>query len=202
MTQQLGDFDDFLALAVPSTPPPRPPLSASSFPLAPGTYPDHHNDPQSPLQYHHSISHDSTTTTSSEKDPVLSPMHLVALSNVKLNNDLYSNRSLSIHKRILVKNLLTLIYQLNPPLDWAQYAQDQNDVKAMLQGQDSQHQQLQQQHGQGTEDKNAGQGWDEKAMPVVTIPSRSSSAPPPSYLPKVRAVLVIRCVSVLLLCCP
>ncbi|KAF9560559.1 hypothetical protein EC968_006107 [Mortierella alpina] len=45
---------------------------------------------------------------------------LVALSNLKLNSDMFSNRSLSIHRRILVKNLLTLLYQLDPPMDWAQ----------------------------------------------------------------------------------
>ncbi|KAF9282074.1 hypothetical protein BGZ68_006223 [Mortierella alpina] len=33
---------------------------------------------------------------------------------------MFSNRSLSIHRRILVKNLLTLLYQLDPPMDWSQ----------------------------------------------------------------------------------
>ncbi|KAF9578868.1 hypothetical protein BGW38_005128, partial [Lunasporangiospora selenospora] len=47
-------------------------------------------------------------------------MQLVALSNLKLNNDMFSNRSLSIHRRILVKNFLTLLYRLNPPMDWEQ----------------------------------------------------------------------------------
>ncbi|KAF9987127.1 hypothetical protein BGZ75_001000 [Mortierella antarctica] len=46
------------------------------------------------------------------------PMQVVAMSNQKLNNDVFSSRSLSIHRRILVKNLLTLIYELNPKLDW------------------------------------------------------------------------------------
>ncbi|KAF9958221.1 hypothetical protein BGZ72_000684 [Mortierella alpina] len=46
------------------------------------------------------------------------PMQIVAMSNHKLNNDVFSSRSLSIHRRILVKNLLTLIYELNPKLDW------------------------------------------------------------------------------------
>ncbi|KAF9970601.1 hypothetical protein BGZ73_006667, partial [Actinomortierella ambigua] len=45
------------------------------------------------------------------------PLQLVAISNVKLNNEIFSNRSLSIHKRILVKNFLTLLYQLNP-IEW------------------------------------------------------------------------------------
>ncbi|KAF9922417.1 hypothetical protein FBU30_007453 [Linnemannia zychae] len=46
------------------------------------------------------------------------PMQIVAISNHKLNSDIYSSRSLSIHRRILVKNLLTLIYEMNPMLDW------------------------------------------------------------------------------------
>ncbi|KAF9538429.1 hypothetical protein EC957_006754 [Mortierella hygrophila] len=46
------------------------------------------------------------------------PMQVVAISNHKLNSDIYSTRSLSIHRRILVKNLLTLIYEMNPMLDW------------------------------------------------------------------------------------
>ncbi|KAG0304193.1 hypothetical protein BGZ98_005807 [Dissophora globulifera] len=50
----------------------------------------------------------------------LTPQQLMALSNLKLNNDMFSNRSLSIHRRIVVKNFLTLLYQLHPPVDWAQ----------------------------------------------------------------------------------
>jgi hypothetical protein len=46
------------------------------------------------------------------------PMQVVAMSNHKLNSDIYSSRSLSIHRRILVKNLLTLLYEMNPMLDW------------------------------------------------------------------------------------
>ncbi|KAF9139248.1 hypothetical protein BGX30_008194 [Mortierella sp. GBA39] len=46
------------------------------------------------------------------------PMQVVAISNHKLNSDIYSTRSLSIHRRILVKNLLTLLYEMNPMLDW------------------------------------------------------------------------------------
>jgi len=45
-------------------------------------------------------------------------MQVVAISNHKLNSDIYSTRSLSIHRRILVKNLLTLLYEMNPMLDW------------------------------------------------------------------------------------
>jgi hypothetical protein len=43
---------------------------------------------------------------------------LVNISNLKLNNDIFSTRSLSIHRRILVKNLLTLLYETHPTLDW------------------------------------------------------------------------------------
>ncbi|KAG0099277.1 hypothetical protein BGZ93_008316 [Podila epicladia] len=46
------------------------------------------------------------------------PMQLVTLSNIKLNNDIYSSRSLSIHRRVLVKNFLTLLYDSNPMLDY------------------------------------------------------------------------------------
>ncbi|KAG0032322.1 hypothetical protein BGZ82_006591 [Podila clonocystis] len=46
------------------------------------------------------------------------PMQLVTLSNIKLNNDIYSARSLSIHRRVLVKNFLTLLYDSNPMLDY------------------------------------------------------------------------------------
>ncbi|KAF9173652.1 hypothetical protein BGX20_002557 [Mortierella sp. AD010] len=40
------------------------------------------------------------------------------MSNLKLNNDIFSSRSLSIHRRILVKNLLSLLYTINPRLEW------------------------------------------------------------------------------------
>ncbi|KAF9299718.1 hypothetical protein BGZ74_008728 [Mortierella antarctica] len=46
------------------------------------------------------------------------PMQLITLSNTKLNNDIYSARSLSIHRRVLVKNFLTLLYDSNPMLDY------------------------------------------------------------------------------------
>ncbi|KAG0366364.1 hypothetical protein BGX24_003721 [Mortierella sp. AD032] len=68
----------------------------------------------------------------------LSTVQLVALSNQKLNNDLYSNRSLSIHKRILVKNLLTFIYRIHPPMDWAQM---QYQMQMMQLGQGGQEEQ-------------------------------------------------------------
>ncbi|KAF8943226.1 hypothetical protein BGZ47_005668 [Haplosporangium gracile] len=65
------------------------------------------------------------------------PMQVVAMSNRKLNSDIYSTRSLSIHRRILVKNLLTLLYEMNPMLDWfdgssgydvGMYEDDEGDV--------------------------------------------------------------------------
>ena len=45
-------------------------------------------------------------------------MQLVNISNIKLNNDIFSSKSLSIHRRILVKNLLTLLYETHPMLNW------------------------------------------------------------------------------------
>ncbi|KAF9412900.1 hypothetical protein BGZ94_000900, partial [Podila epigama] len=53
------------------------------------------------------------------------PMQMIDLSNEKLNNDLYSTRSLSIHRRILVKNFLTMLYDWDPLLDyWFEYGDD------------------------------------------------------------------------------
>ncbi|KAG0199750.1 hypothetical protein BGX28_007012 [Mortierella sp. GBA30] len=45
------------------------------------------------------------------------PMHLVHISNLKLNAQIFSSRSLSIHRRILIKNFLTLLYQQHP-IEW------------------------------------------------------------------------------------
>lgn len=88
----------------------------------------HHDfsSPSNSFSYFDNNDNDDTSSLSSSNDtsPMsstsLSTVQLVAISNVKLNNDLYSNRSLSIHKRILVKNLLTFIYRIHPPMDWAQ----------------------------------------------------------------------------------
>jgi len=56
-------------------------------------------------------------------------MQLVTLSNIKLNNDIYSTRSLSILRRVLVKNLLTLLYDTNPMLDyWFEDVYQNEDV--------------------------------------------------------------------------
>ncbi|KAF9982653.1 hypothetical protein BGZ65_002619 [Modicella reniformis] len=46
-----------------------------------------------------------------------SPMDFVHVSNMKLNADIFSNRSLSIQRRILIKNFLTVLYQLHP-IEW------------------------------------------------------------------------------------
>ncbi|KAF9325508.1 hypothetical protein BG006_011021, partial [Podila minutissima] len=46
------------------------------------------------------------------------PMQLITLSNIKLNNDIYSAQSLSIHRRVLVKNFLTLLYDSNPMFEY------------------------------------------------------------------------------------
>ncbi|KAF9107772.1 hypothetical protein BGX27_008619 [Mortierella sp. AM989] len=45
------------------------------------------------------------------------PMHLVHISNLKLNAQIFSSRSLSIQRRILIKNFLTALYQLHP-IEW------------------------------------------------------------------------------------
>ncbi|KAF8981969.1 hypothetical protein BGZ46_002023 [Entomortierella lignicola] len=56
-----------------------------------------------------------------------SPYQVVELSNFKLNNDIFSSKSLSIHRRILVKNLLSLLYTINPMLEWADEEDDEMD---------------------------------------------------------------------------
>ncbi|KAG0358266.1 hypothetical protein BGZ54_010493 [Gamsiella multidivaricata] len=45
------------------------------------------------------------------------PMHLVHISNLKLNAQIFSSRSLSIERRILIKNFLTALYQMHP-IEW------------------------------------------------------------------------------------
>ncbi|KAF9310789.1 hypothetical protein BGZ91_006997 [Linnemannia elongata] len=45
------------------------------------------------------------------------PMHLVHISNRKLNQEVFSNRDRSIHRRIVIKNFLTMLYQLHP-VEW------------------------------------------------------------------------------------
>ncbi|KAF9356076.1 hypothetical protein BGX26_005760 [Mortierella sp. AD094] len=45
------------------------------------------------------------------------PMQLVHISNIKLNAQIFSSRSLSIQRRILIKNFLAALYQLHP-IEW------------------------------------------------------------------------------------
>ncbi|KAF9147836.1 hypothetical protein BG015_010452 [Linnemannia schmuckeri] len=45
------------------------------------------------------------------------PMHLVHISNRKLNQEVFSNQDRSIHRRIVIKNFLTELYQLHP-IEW------------------------------------------------------------------------------------
>jgi len=44
-------------------------------------------------------------------------MQLVHVSNMKLNAQMFSSRCLSIHRRILIRNFLTMLYQQHP-IDW------------------------------------------------------------------------------------
>ncbi|KAF9981291.1 hypothetical protein BGZ75_007453 [Mortierella antarctica] len=101
--------------------------TAPSHPLHPLLPPAASNIPASPsIRPTFASSNNSNSNTSNDcrndesLPKTLSPIQLVALSNLKLNSDMFSNRSLSIHRRILVKNLLTLLYQLDPPMDWTQ----------------------------------------------------------------------------------
>ncbi|KFH69595.1 hypothetical protein MVEG_04401 [Podila verticillata NRRL 6337] len=45
------------------------------------------------------------------------PMQLVGMSNLKLNREMYSPRSQSMHRRIIIKNFLTMLYQRHP-IEW------------------------------------------------------------------------------------
>ncbi|KAG0207999.1 hypothetical protein BGX28_000943 [Mortierella sp. GBA30] len=140
MAPQVTDFDEFLALAAPSTPPHMPPpTSSSSYSSTSQDY-DNSND-----HYQHDTNDNNSTEPQSST--TLTPVQLVALSNLKLNSDMFSNRSLSIHRRILVKNFLTLLYKLNPPMDWGQmqmemqqmeYGDDFGQDQGMLLGEDEQ----------------------------------------------------------------
>ncbi|KAG0023298.1 hypothetical protein BGZ80_009868 [Entomortierella chlamydospora] len=142
MTPQVKDFEAFLALDAPATPPPFPPQQHTPLP------PSQQHTPSSTESFFEDISNledtinDSTTTTTlATPNPFsnvpLSPIQLVAISNLKLNNDMYSNRSLSIHRRILVKNFLTLLYQLSPSIDWMQHNTYPGDAFEPLPGLDA-----------------------------------------------------------------
>jgi hypothetical protein len=45
------------------------------------------------------------------------PIQLIQLSNYKLNQEIFSSRSHSIQRRILIKNFLTSLYQSHP-MEW------------------------------------------------------------------------------------
>ncbi|KAF9348944.1 hypothetical protein BGX34_002139 [Mortierella sp. NVP85] len=58
--------------------------------------------------------------SSMEPYPDVSPrtaMHLVHISNMKLDAEIFSDRSLSIQRRILIKNFLTMLYDMCP-IEW------------------------------------------------------------------------------------
>ncbi|KAF9170194.1 hypothetical protein BGX21_008691 [Mortierella sp. AD011] len=142
MTPQVKDFEAFLALDAPATPPPFPPQQHTPLP------PSQQHTPSSTESFFEDISNledtinDSTATnTLATPNPFsnvpLSPIQLVAISNLKLNNDMYSNRSLSIHRRILVKNFLTLLYELSPSMDWMQHGTYPGDAFEPLPGLDA-----------------------------------------------------------------
>ncbi|KAG0032476.1 hypothetical protein BGZ81_010823 [Podila clonocystis] len=104
----------------------------------------------------------------------LSPMQLVSLSNLKLNNEVFSNRSLSIQKRILVKNLLTMLYTLHPPHQQEWHYQIQTEEE-------------QQQEEQGQPDKTNKSQWTTLDAAGLQAGERSSSLqgvpPSPSLTP-------------------
>ncbi|KAF9900508.1 hypothetical protein EC991_007228 [Linnemannia zychae] len=54
------------------------------------------------------------------------PMHLVHISNRKLNREVFSNRDRSIHRRIVIKNFLTVLYQLHP-IEWIEPSPTMDD---------------------------------------------------------------------------
>ncbi|KAG0328139.1 hypothetical protein BG004_002604 [Podila humilis] len=105
----------------------------------------------------------------------LTPMELVSVSNLKLNNEMFSNRSLSIQKRILVKNLLTQLYQLYPPplpQEWMHHQQESD-------GQDQAQEELQPNGGQA--DKQ-GSRWGEQTLDAagLTRDNTHGNQEPPS----------------------
>ncbi|KAI1301963.1 hypothetical protein EDD11_005763 [Mortierella claussenii] len=66
----------------------------------------------------------TTTTTTVSRATILNaslgsftPFQVLNLSNQKLNAHYLSTRSLSIFRQVLVKNLLALLYEVNPTLD-------------------------------------------------------------------------------------
>lgn len=130
MTTQVKDFGQFLAMAAPATPPPLPPPTFNNVPTS---SPSSSTSTSSSFYDQSTVDDDNNNNNNNNNNSredeeqfnentlaTLSPIQLVALSNLKLNNDMFSNRSLSIHRRILVKNFLTLLYRLNPPMDWAE----------------------------------------------------------------------------------
>ncbi|KAF8977393.1 hypothetical protein BGZ46_007418 [Entomortierella lignicola] len=126
MTPQVKDFDEFLAMAVPAASPSTSTststTSASTTTTTTSASTSSFFEDISQLQddsFNNDNNNNNTSTTFiSSTDITLSPVQLVTLSNLKLNNDMYSNRSLSIHRRILVKNFLTVLYQQSPPMEW------------------------------------------------------------------------------------
>ncbi|KAG0364537.1 hypothetical protein BC939DRAFT_489082 [Gamsiella multidivaricata] len=137
MTPQVKDLNEFLALAAP---PPTQSYSTTASASVSTVSAASFFDDISHLDSSDFTSNNDPANSSSSSSPTtpqnaiattaattLTPMQLVALSNLKLNNDMFSNRSLSIHRRILVKNFLTLLYQLNPPMDWSQMQMPQID---------------------------------------------------------------------------
>ncbi|GJJ72567.1 hypothetical protein EMPS_04925 [Entomortierella parvispora] len=92
------------------------------------------------------------------------PMELVNISNIKLNNDIFSSRSLSIHRRILVKNLLTLLYETYPMLNWyddGQNLQVSDDGGYFEEGQDTSGELL-----LGEDEQN---GWMERTLSAAGL---------------------------------
>ncbi|KAF9113075.1 hypothetical protein BGX27_002280 [Mortierella sp. AM989] len=194
MTPQVKDFEEFLALAVPATPPP--------FPPSPPSHHHHHPPPSdSNSSFFEDISHldetindsssSSTTANNAFSNVPLTPLQLVSLSNLKLNNDMYSNRSISIHRRILVKNFLTQLYQLSPPMDWMpmQHFDYGGDTFEPLSGFDAP------EPGEGSmllrEDEQ--NGWMEQTLSAaglnddddnVGIPSKRNATPKSTSTPK------------------
>ncbi|KAF9121830.1 hypothetical protein BGW39_010220 [Mortierella sp. 14UC] len=59
------------------------------------------------------------------------PMHLVHISNRKLNREVFSSRDRSIHRRIVIKNFLTELYQLHP-IEWIEPSPAMDDQDQWL----------------------------------------------------------------------
>ncbi|KAG0082111.1 hypothetical protein BGZ93_002526, partial [Podila epicladia] len=199
MAPQVKDFEEFLAQAMTSssttTISASPSLASTSLysnnnpssDPSPSPSPSNDQDLDQLEQQHRNddsfydnLSFDTPATPSSRSHAIylnphsqeLSPTQLVTLSNLKLNNEMFSNRSLSIQKRILVKNLLTMLYTLHPPYPQEWHYQIQTEEQQEEQGQPDKTNK-----GQWTTLDAAGLHAGERSSSLQSVPPSPSLTP-------------------------